>query len=250
MPNEKPKKDTYRLNQFLSRCGTASRRKAEELILSGEVTVNQQVADHPGIQIDPHKDLVQVRGKTIGLAPGTTLILHKPKGVICTRSDPGNRKTIYDLLPRRLGVTGIQSIGRLDFDSSGLLILTNDGDLHSAMEHPSHEIERVYLVKARGILDRATKRRFLDGVDLEDGPARALGVKVLRVSGGVTRLELTLAEGRNREVRRLCEAVGLAVLDLKRIRFGAIHLDQLPPGKWRDPTSRESAFFEKIKKYR
>jgi len=238
---------TFRLNQYLARCGVASRRGAEELIRSGAVTVNSRVADHPGFQVDPKQDVVRLKGKAIHPATHTTLILHKPKGIICTRRDRQGRKTVYDLIPSKVQRAGIQTIGRLDFDSSGLLLLTNDGDLHQAMEHPSQRMRRVYQVKARGILERSLVKCLLAGVQLEDGPARAEKVEAVRVSGGISRFSMTLLEGRNREVRRICSAVGLEVLDLKRIQFGPIHLLDLPPGKWRAPMQRESEALERIK---
>ena len=238
---------TFRLNRFLAHCGVASRRKAEELIADGKVLVNSVLASHPSLQVDPAKDLVKVRGKVVRMAESVTLILHKPKGVVCTRSDPQERKTVFDLVPARLQKKGVQSIGRLDFDSSGLLILTNDGALHQAMEHPSGNIDRVYQVKARGKFTPEVIKRLQAGVELEDGTASAKRVNLLRTSKDIVHLEITLTEGRNREVRRLLAAVGIETLELKRIRFGKIQLDTLPVGKSREPTFQESRYFEKIK---
>ncbi|MCG3196404.1 MAG: rRNA pseudouridine synthase [Candidatus Omnitrophica bacterium] len=241
-------KKTYRLNRFLSRCGVASRRHAEALITEGKVRVNGQVADHPGIQVDPGQDEVRLGARLLSLIEPVTLILHKPKGVVCTRSDPQGRRTIHDLFPSKLVKRGLQSVGRLDFESSGLLILTSDGDLHRLLEHPSSRIDRVYRVKARGVLDEAKIERLKSGIELEEGKSRFAAVEELRVSGGISRFTVTLREGRNREVRRLCAAVGLEVLDLKRVRFGEIDLGDLPSGKYRDTTFQEERFFEKIRK--
>lgn len=241
--NEKP---TYRLNQYLARCGVASRRKAEELIAEGAVTVNGVTADHPGIQVIPYEDTVKLKGKLVALTPDITLIMNKPKGVLCTREDGFERKTIFDLLPNKYTQAGVQSIGRLDFDSSGLLILTNDGALHQKMEHPSGSVFRVYRVKARGMLNDERREALLTGIRLREGIARAERIEVEKYSGGITRFQMTLAEGRNREVRRLCDQVGLEVLDLKRIQYGKILLGTLPPGKWRVPFYDEKVYLQKL----
>jgi 23S rRNA pseudouridine2605 synthase len=233
------KPEVYRLNQFLARCGAASRRKAEELILSRLVTINGQTADHPGIHVDPQQDVVRLRGRVLHIDEPLTLIVHKPKGVICSRSDPEGRKTLYDLLPKKMSNTSLQSVGRLDFDSSGLMVLTNDGLLHRLLEHPSSGIERVYQVKAKGELESTRARALLNGVELEDGMGRVTGVEMLRFSGGISRFLVTLQEGRNREVRRLCAAVGLEVLDLRRLSYGPFTLGSLATGAWRETTLEE-----------
>ncbi|MCA9440495.1 MAG: rRNA pseudouridine synthase [Candidatus Omnitrophica bacterium] len=239
-------KKTYRLNQYLARCGVASRRKAEELILGGEVTVNGKLADHPGIQVTPYEDTVRLRGKLVALTPDITLIMHKPKGVLCSRDDGTGRKTVFDLLPKKYVQAGVQSIGRLDFDSSGLMILTNRGELHQRMEHPSGRVFRVYQVKARGIMNHERKEGLLKGVRLREGIAKAERIEVEKISSDISRFKLTLAEGKNREVRRMCEQVGIEVLDLKRIQYGQIFLGPLPSGKFREPFMEEKSFFEKI----
>ncbi len=229
----------YRLNQFLARCGAASRRKAEEFILARLVTVNGEVADHPSLHVDPHHDVVRLKGHVLHFEDALTLIVHKPKGVICSRSDPEGRKTLFDLLPKKVANTSLQTVGRLDFDSSGLMILTNDGLLHRLFEHPSGGIERVYQVKAKGELESSRTKALLEGVQLEDGMGRAARVEMLRFSGGISRFLITLQEGRNREVRRMCAAVGLEVLDLRRISYGPFVLGSLAPGAWRETTLEE-----------
>lgn len=242
------KSEGYRLNQFLAHCGVASRRKAEELIQARLVTVNGQVADHPGTQIDPRIDVVKLRGRVLHMEDMLTVVVHKPKGVICSRSDPEGRKTLYDLLPRKMVAhSSLQSVGRLDFDSSGLMVLTNDGVLHRLLEHPSSGIERVYQVKAKGELDSTRTRALLAGVNLEDGVARASGVEILRFSGGISRFLIKLQEGRNREVRRLCAAVGLEVLDLRRLSYGPFVLGTLPSGAWRETTLDEDRILFKMR---
>lgn len=237
----------YRLNQFLAHCGAASRRKAEELILARLVTINGRVADHPSVRVDPQRDVVRLRGRILHIESPLTLIVHKPKGVICSRSDPEGRKTLFDLLPGKLAKSSLQSVGRLDFDSSGLMILTNDGQLHRLLEHPSSSIERVYQVKAKGELDPSRIKTLLSGVKLEDGMGTALRVEPLRFSGGISRFLITLQEGRNREVRRLCAAVGLDVLDLRRIAYGPFTLGSLPSGVWRETTLEEDRILIRLK---
>jgi len=239
----------FRLNQFLSRCGAASRRKADDLIASGAVKVNGVVAAHPGMRVDPSLDKVQLEGKTLHLARRVTLVFHKPKGTLCARSDPRRRKTIYDVLPHEIASLPVQSVGRLDFDSSGLLILTSDGDLHRLLEHPSSNIERIYQVKARGELDSIRQTQLLEGVELEDGPARAARVEVIRVSNGISVFRVSLFEGRNREVRRMCQAVGLEVLELKRVEYGPFRLGNLLPGQWRDLTSAEQHALDRLEQH-
>ena len=238
----------YRLNQYLARCGIASRRGAEDLIAEGVVSINGGKADHPGFKVVAGEDRVTVRGTAVH-PPGTqTLILYKPKGVVCTRKDPEGRRTVFDLLPSRMGKRGIQTIGRLDYNSSGSLILTNEGDLHRFLEHPSSEIPRVYEIKAKGKLDDGKIKKLLSGIALEDGIGQADKVEKGRYSSDITRFTLTLHEGRNREVRRLCEAVGLTVLDLKRTRYGPIELAGLPSGKWRDLLQAEAKALKKLMK--
>lgn len=239
---------TYRLNQFLSRCGVASRRKAEELIAEGKVLINGVKADHPGIQVDPEKDVVRVRGRTLKPAASQVFILYKPKGVMCTKSDPEGRKTIYDLLPHRTVRQGLNSVGRLDFESSGVIVLTTDGDIHGFLEHPSSNIARIYRVKARGILTEAQQQRLLKGVRLFDGIAKAEKIEAVELGPGISRFTLHLLEGRNREVRRMCEEVGVQVLDLKRIQYGPFELGPLPSGRWRPAFIEELKLLEKMRR--
>jgi 23S rRNA pseudouridine2605 synthase len=239
-------KTTYRLNQYLARCGIASRRKAEELIAQGAVTLNGKAANHPGVQVVPYEDTVCLNGKKVTLPADITLILNKPKGVLCSREDGTDRKTVYDLLPKKYDKAGIQSVGRLDYDSSGLLILTNHGGLHQKLEHPSGNVFRVYQVKARGILNHEKRELLVKGIQFREGLAKAERIELDKISSDISRFKMTLAEGKNREVRRLCDEVGLEVLDLKRIQYGAVVLGTHPPGKYREPYFEEKSFFAKL----
>ncbi|BDG17166.1 pseudouridine synthase [Thermus brockianus] len=213
-----------RLQVFLARAGVASRRKAEALIQQGFVRVNGEVA-RLGQKVGP-QDLVEVAGQRVALPERVVLALHKPKGYTTTRFDPHAAKTVYELLP---DIPGLHPVGRLDRDSEGLLLLTNDGELTFRLTHPRYGVVKVYRVwTERGTLPEAVCRRLLKGVLLEDGPAQALACRP--APGGAL---LTLGEGRKREVRRMLKAVGYPVRRLLRVQVGPIRLGDLPPGTWR-----------------
>lgn len=219
-----------RLQAYLARAGIGSRRKAEDLIRQGRVRVNGAVA-RLGQEVGP-QDRVEVDGKPIELPRRVVLALHKPKGYTTTRSDPHAERTVYELLPR---IPGLHPVGRLDRDSEGLLLFTNDGELTFRLTHPRHGVRKVYRVwTERGTLPQAVCRRLLEGVELEDGPARALACRP--APGGAV---LVLAEGRKREVRRMLKAVGYPVRRLLRTQVGPIRLGDLPPGRWRFLTEAE-----------
>ncbi len=216
-----------RLNRFLARRGVASRRGADELIADGRVTINGKVS-RLGAVVDPSVDRVSVDGRRIpARAVSVTIVLNKPVGVVTTRSDPYQRRTVMDLIEP---VPGLVPVGRLDADSRGLLVLTTDGDLAHAVSHPRHGVTKRYLAT----LDRAIPAEQLDqltaGVDLEDGPARAVAA---RPSGSDSVVEVVMAEGRKREVRRLFAAIGYEVRDLVRVAVGPLELGALAEGEAR-----------------
>lgn len=224
--------EEMRLQKYLSRAGVASRRAAEALIVSGRVRVNGQVVTELGVKVDPERDEVAVDGRRVRLARPVWIALHKPTGYVSTRKDPEGRPTIYDLLPEKYH--GLFYVGRLDLNSEGLLLLTNQGDVAHRLMHPSYEIERVYDVVVRGEVGDEAIARLREGVELEDGIARAERVKLRRPpQQGTSRLVLTLKEGRNREVRRMLRAVGHGVIRLRRIRYGPVKLGGLESGAWR-----------------
>lgn len=226
-----------RLQKILSAAGICSRRKAEEYITAGRVTVNGHPASL-GDRADPARDVVALDGKEV-IRPGqrTVLMLYKPRGVVTTLSDEKGRKTVADLVkdcPVR-----VWPVGRLDMDSEGLLLLTDDGELTNTLIHPRHEVEKEYLVWVTGFTpegaDRLSQPMTLDGQDLR--PAR---VKVIRPEGERTLLSVTIHEGKNRQVRRMCAFCGMTVRRLKRVREGKLHLDgRLRPGQWRPLTQEE-----------
>ena len=222
-----------RLQAFLARAGVASRRKAEELILKGLVRVNGEVA-HLGQRVGTG-DLVEVAGRRVEWPrERLVLALHKPWGYTTTRSDPHAEKTVYELLPE---IPGLHPVGRLDRESEGLLLFTNDGELLFRLTHPRYGVRKVYRVwTERGTLPEAVCRKLVEGVALEDGPARALSCRPAQ--GGAI---LTLGEGRKREVRRMLQAVGYPVKRLLRLQVGPVRLGNLPPGRWRRLSEEEVA---------
>jgi 23S rRNA pseudouridine2605 synthase len=224
--------DAIRLQKYLSGAGVASRRTAEEMIRAGQVKVNGKVVTELGTRMDPDVDVVEVDRVRIRRSAPVWIALHKPVGYVTTRKDPEGRKTVYDLLPPEYH--GLFYVGRLDVNSEGLLLLTNQGEVANQLTHPSYEVDRVYKAVVKGVVNQATARRLMQGVKLEDGIAKAHSV---HIDGGApegyTRLKLTLREGKNREARRLLKEVGHPVTRLMRVRYGPIKLEGLEPGAWR-----------------
>jgi pseudouridine synthase len=233
-----------RLNKYLSQTGTASRRAADELIQQGRVSVNGQVVTVLGTKIDPARDRVQVDGRRVRAAPESRyLLLNKPRGVVSTRSDPQRRTTVIDLLARA-GISGyFYPVGRLDYDTEGLILLTNDGAFAQAVMHPSAGLERTYEAQVVGIPDARDLERLRRGVDIDGRRTRPARVSLLRVvttrAGPQAVLELTIREGRNRQVRRMCDVIAHPVERLRRTRIGALTAQGLRPGQMRDLSPAE-----------
>ncbi len=226
-----------RIQKYLSRAGVASRREAEAMILQGRVRVNGAPVSGMGLRVRPGKDRVEVDGRPVKGTPLRWILLNKPGGTLCTRMDPQGRPTVYGLLPSAL--RELRYVGRLDWDTEGLLLLTNQGELVHRLTHPSYEVEREYEAWVEGIPGGDTLRRLLKGVELEDGAARVAGVRMLRTTRDGAVLSVVLKEGRKREVRRLLEAVAHPVRRLRRVRFGPMRLGELKAGEWRDLTPNE-----------
>ncbi|HEX2576696.1 MAG TPA: pseudouridine synthase [Aquihabitans sp.] len=227
-----------RLQKVLARVGLGSRRACEELIEDGRVTVNGEVAVL-GRRVDVEADLVEVDGAPIGVRPDLVYyLLNKPAGVVTTASDPQGRPTVVDLVPAEPRVF---AVGRLDLDTEGLLLLTNDGELANRVAHPAHGVEKEYLAEVRGRPSRAALRRLREGVELEDGPTAPAQVALVEP----TLVRLTIHEGRNRQVRRMLDAVGHPVERLIRTRVGPLHDRRLKPGTWRELTAAERRALER-----
>jgi len=228
-----------RLHKILSRAGVASRRAAETLIQQGRVQVNGDTITRLGTTADPRRDRILIDGQPLGAPPRPLyFLLHKPVGVVSTLKDPQGRPTVRELL------RGVQErvfpVGRLDYASSGLLLLTNDGELTERLLHPRYQLARTYHAKVSGVPTAAALQALRRGVRLEDGSVAAPAtVRVLRASEAKAWLELTLREGRNREVRRMCAAIGYEVEKLIRVRFGPLELTGLPVGAYRPLTPLE-----------
>jgi len=235
-------KKTMTLDRVLSRFGVASRTEASEMIRSGQVKVNGNVVRDPDRWIDPQADAVHLSGKRLRQARKTYLLFYKPKGVITSHGDPEGRKTVYDCLgPNMPWVT---PVGRLDKDTSGLLLLTNDTDFANYVTDPASEVPKTYLVKANMLVDDELLARLAGGIELKQGDwARPKSVRRVEDRGKYSWLEIVLTEGKNREVRRLLEAVGLKTLKLVRTRIGPCTMEGLQVGKWRELGSSERARF-------
>jgi len=227
-----------RLQKLLAQSGVASRRKCEELMLAGEVVVDGEVVTRLGTKVDPHTAVIRVSGRRLPpISPHVYLVLNKPRGVVSTMSDPEGRRTISDVVadrPERLF-----HVGRLDTDTSGLLLLTNDGDFANRVAHPSFEVDKTYVAEVDGEVTKATLQQLRDGVTLEDGPVEVSSTRIVTYGTGKTIVELVIHEGRNRIVRRLLDHVGHPVRKLTRTAIGPVLIGQLRSGGLRDLTLDE-----------
>jgi 23S rRNA pseudouridine2605 synthase len=225
-----------RLQKVLAQAGVASRRKCEEFITAGKVKVNGVVVTELGTKVDPQNDRIEVNGEPIKLEEKVYILLNKPIGVVSTASDPQGRKTVVDLV----GIEQrVYPVGRLDLDTSGLLIMTNDGELANGLMHPRHEIDKTYRAWVKGIVTGEKAKQLAKGVELEDGPTAPAKVRILETGPDETLLEITIHEGRNRQVRRMCEAIGHPVKSLHRTQVAFLKLGRLRYGEMRHLTPGE-----------
>lgn len=221
-----------RLQKIIAAAGITSRRAAEELILAGRVAVNGRIVTELGIKADPAADRITLDGTSIKPAEKLYyVLLHKPAGYVTSLKDPQGRQLVTELV-KDIGVR-LFPVGRLDYNSEGLLLLTNDGAWANRLMHPRHQVDKEYHVRVRGKVDPQQIKRLSDGIELEDGPVRGATVRLLKADQHNDWLSVTIHEGRNRQVRRMCAAVGLSVVRLRRIRYGSLTLGGLKPGEYR-----------------
>ncbi len=233
-----------RIQKILARGGIASRRAAEQLITSGRVRVNGRVVTELGAKADPRRDRVEVDGKRVVAEQPVYVVVHKPRGVVATMSDPEGRPTVRELLSSVGG--RVYPVGRLDFATSGILVATNDGELAEALLHPRKAVPKTYVVKVKGVMQPDDLDVWRKGIQLEDGMTLPADVKLIRHEGDKTWIELTIREGRNQQIRRMGEATGFPVMRLARVAFAGIELEGLPPGRWRAITREELLQLKKV----
>lgn len=232
-----------RLQKFLARAGAASRRGSEDLMTSGRVTVNGEVVSELGARVDPAVDVVAVDGKVVSLADSPVyVVLNKPAGYVTTMDDPQGRPTVRDLVP---AVPGLFPVGRLDFDTTGLLLFTTDGDLSHRLLHPRYHVEKLYLALVDGVPTEAELERLRAGIELDDGPTKPCEARVVESHDTGASVSLKISEGRKRQVKRMLSAIGHPVRGLHRSEFGPLVLGELAEGQTRELTEDEVAALKK-----
>lgn len=236
--NHNKTSNLVRLQKYIADCGVTSRRKAEVLIAEGHVKVNERTVKELGTKVDPKEDVVSVKGETIDLltVDHLYLVMNKPRSYMTTVSDPEGRKTVMDLIPIK---TRVYPVGRLDYLSEGLLLFTNDGDLANRIVHPSFEITKTYEVKVFGKITDSILKKLRAGTNGPDGLLRPKSVRVIEQLPNKTWLEFKLDEGKNREIRRICEDAGVTIDKLKRVAIGGLSIDTVQSGKWEYLTKAE-----------
>ncbi|KXG76841.1 pseudouridine synthase [Thermotalea metallivorans] len=234
-----------RLQKYIAQSGIASRRKAEELIRSGKVKVNGVVIENMGAVIDPSSDVITVDDKIVKIEEKKVYImLHKPEGFVTTVSDEFNRPAVIDLVKDIK--ERIYPVGRLDYDTSGLLLMTNDGDLTYRLTHPKHEIPKTYIAKVRGHLAQSAQKKFRQGIDIGGYITAPASLEVLKLERDTSVVKVVIHEGKNRQIRRMFDHLGHPVVSLKRVAIGKLNIDQLPRGKWRCLSPKEVAYLKSL----
>ena len=224
-----------RLNKYLAECGVASRRKSEQLILEGRVTVDGKKPDGLAVDVDPDKARVLLDGKIIRpINKHIYLKMNKPKGYVCTTSDEKGRTTVMDLLPEKYRSKRLFPVGRLDYDTEGLLLLTTDGDIAQALSHPAGEVPKTYIAKIEGQITEAELAKLRKGVEIDGVMTKSCKAKVAEKDDNFTRLEITITEGRNRQIRKMLESIGKNTVFLKRVSIGEIRLGGVTRGTVRE----------------
>jgi len=235
-----------RIQKYMAQCGVASRRKSEELIKAGVVRINGVTIYEPGFPVDPKKDQIIVSGKKLNEAVKVYIMVNKPKGVVSTSEDTHGRQRVLDLVPIN---ERLYSVGRLDMDTEGLLLLTNDGDLTFYLTHPSHEFEKTYVGRVKGCPDENSLESFRHGMVIEDYRSAPAAIKVLKMDGDTSLLEMRIHEGKKRQIRKMCAAMGHPIIDLKRVAMGNLTLGRLKPGEWRYLNNDEIIYLKGEKKW-
>jgi 23S rRNA pseudouridine2605 synthase len=226
-----------RLQKFLAEAGVASRRASEKIILAGEVSVNGKVVSELGTKVDPDHDRVEIDGRRVKSKRKIYVALHKPRKFLCAREEGSNRRLIGDLLPREW--SNLYSVGRLDYESEGLIFLTNDGEFCLHLTHPRYGVRKTYLATVEGKVGTELLRKLTQGIEDAGEILKAERARILSATNSRSVVELELREGKNREVRRMFETQGLTVERLQRTKIGSIKLGELPEGKWRTLTESE-----------
>ena len=233
-----------RLQKYMARCGIASRRKCEEIIMQNRVKVNESIINELGAKIDPDNDIIEVDNTIIKIEnQNIYIVLNKPVGYVTTVSDEFQRPTVIDLvadIEQR-----IYPVGRLDYDTSGLLLLTNDGNLTYKFTHPSHEIIKTYIAKIKGKPSLQALENFRNGLKIDGYITAKASIKILKSFTNSSIVEIKIHEGKNRQIRKMCEKIGNPVIDLKRTAMGIIQLGSLKEGKWRYLSDRELKYLKK-----
>lgn len=237
-----------RLQKFLARAGVASRRASEKLIEAGRISVNGQVVTELGTKVDPEADEVRLDGAPVRkAAEAVTLMLNKPAGYLTSMKDPQGRPCVAQLVPLD-EFPALYPLGRLDYDTTGLLLFSTDGELGNAVLHPSHHVDKTYRALVKGKPSEAALDRLRSGVVLDDGPTQPAEVRLAGRKGKNVYVEIIIHEGRKRQVKRMCEAIGHPVLQLHRASFGPLELGDLPEGKYRVLSEQEVAALERASK--
>lgn len=232
-------KTSVRLNRYLASCGVGSRRACDRLIAEGRVRVDGSTVTSMGVTVLPFKNTVEVDGREVRPESTRVLMLHKPRNVICTVSDPEDRKTVLDLLPETWRDLRLYPVGRLDRNSEGLILVTNDGELANRLTHPRYHVEKEYLVWLREELQQDQGEAMLDGVKDQGERLAALSINPIPTKGRYHCYSMILGEGRNRHIRRMCEAVEASVVRIKRIRMAGLDIQELEVGSCRELAGRE-----------